>query len=171
MNYKNAMARAEAGEARAIREAAVLIYLQSPYGDTDTTVGVWDITPQIEAKMNSWKIENAVGIILREADANYVNKKAATKTGLEVCVWQTRMLKLSGNKEIDDHTNFRLIPEAIVRTRTYRMDAEPCIDGEYFATCGRNYTLQAERDNIYSKLNESDRDACVQRAVSWHLKP
>lgn len=170
MNYKKAMVKVETGDARAIREAAVLIYLQSPYGDIDTTVGTWDITPQIEMEMNSATIENALTTLMREADYNYVNQHGEAKTGLEVCVWKTRALKLSRNKEIDDQTNFRLMPQAIIRTRTYRTDAEPCINGEYMAACDRNFNLQVERDNMYAKLDESDREACVQHGVNWHLK-
>lgn len=171
INYGKAMAKAETGDTRAMREAAVLIYLQSPYGDTDTTVGAWDVTPQIEAEMNSGTTENALSVLLMQAVENYANQHGEAKNGLEVCVWKTRALKLSGNREIDDQTNFRLMPQAVIRTRTYRTDAEPCINGEYLAACDRNFMHQAERDNIYVTLNESDRAACVQRGVNWHLKP
>lgn len=171
MNYKAAMTRAEAGDVRAIREAAILIYLQSPYGDPakDTSKGTWDITPQIEAKMNKWTVEQAMHIHMLSADAAIANGNEQGGGGIEACVWKSRMLKVVGNKEIDDQANFRLKPQPVVRDRTYWTELDPCVEGEDASSCARKFRFQAERDIVFSKLNKADRNACIQRIVNWHL--
>lgn len=171
LNYQRAIKKAEAGDRQSIREAAVLIDLQSPLGDYDLTKDSWVLTPKIAARMNSMKIERAVAILADEANIDFESEKGEGGTALEVCVWKTRRLKLRGDDEIDDRTNFRLTPKATVSTRLYKSGEEPCLEGEHLGPCGRNNGIQAERDEIYAKLNETDRKACVQRGVYWHLVP
>lgn len=171
INYARSLARAEIGDRRGLLETAVLIYMESPHDDGNTLKGNWEVGPTEERRMRQWTLEQAMWEIVSKFGVNYQSSSGEGKSGLELCVWQTRMLKLNDNQEVDDQLNIRLMPRAVTRAITYHTADDPCLDGELPTACSRRFTMQAERDNHFVTLSKADRVACIRRGTNWHVQP